>query len=651
MNIKILDSWLREYLKTKAAPQKIAEAMSLTSVSIEKIEPYGKDFLYDIEVTTNRVDLMSVIGLAREAAAILSQFNIEASFVEPKLLKIEALKTDPLHITIENDKTLVRRICAVILEVKQKESPKFIQDRLESSDIRSLNNLIDVTNYVMRETGHPAHVFDYDRLTTKKLIIRESKKGETITTLDQKKHILPGGDIVADNGEGEIVDLLGVMGTANSVITPETTRILYFLDNNETSHIRHTSMSLAIRTEAATINEKGIDPELTYEALLRGIELYKEIADAKMASEIIDIYPDKVSPKTVNVSHEKIERLIGIEISVKEIGSILTKLGFKNEFSAGKFKVTIPTSRLNDVEIEEDVIEEVARVYGYHKLPNVLPPTTEVEIEKGENKTFYWETKVKNALKHWGFTETYTYSMVSEDLFEGPLKDAVTIQNPLSEENVYMRRTLVPSLLQVVGEHQAREEIHIFELANIYEKREKDLPNERLSLAGVIKKPNLSFFEIKGIIEGILTELGIERYSFKEKQSGGLGADIFVEKELVGEIEILEQNLGDFEINFEILLKYATTKKKYHAVSKFPPAIEDIRIVIPEKSSYGQVIKLIGKLSYLVVDVSLFDMYKDKITLRITYQNPNDNITSEQVAIEREKILKGLHKELGIELT
>ena len=650
MNIKILDSWLRDYLKTKASPQKIAEAMSLTSVSIERIEPYGKDFLYDIEVTTNRVDLMSVIGLAREAAAVLSQFDIEASFIEQKLPKIEPLRSTPLPISIENDKTLVRRICAVILEVKQKESPKYIQERLESSDIRSLNNLIDVTNYVMRETGHPAHVFDYDRLTTKKLIIRESKKGEEIVTLDQKKHVLPGGDIVADNGEGEIVDLLGVMGTANSVITPETTRILYFLDNNEASHIRHTSMSLAIRTEAATINEKGIDPELTYEALLRGIELYKEIADAKIVSEIIDIYPKKVSPKTINVSHEKIEKLIGVAIQVKEIGDILTKLGFKNELKAGTFKVTIPTLRLNDVEIEEDVIEEVARVYGYHKLPNVLPPTTEVELEKAENKTFYWETKIKQALKYWGFTETYTYSMVSADLFEGPLGDAVTIQNPLSEENVYMRKTLVPSLLQVAGEHQAREEIRIFELANIYGKKEKDLPNERLSLSGVIKKQNLSFFEIKGIIEGILAELGIEKYFFKERESGGLGADIFIEKDLLGEIEMLEANLGDFEINFEILLKHATTKKKYHVVSKFPPAIEDIRIIIPEKSSYEQVVRLIRKLSYLVVCVSLFDMYKDKITIRITYHNPNENITSEQVAIEREKILKGLHKELGIEL-
>lgn len=649
MNIKILDSWLREYLKTSATPQKIAQALSLTSVSIERIDPYGKDFLYDIEVTTNRVDLMSVVGLAREATTALSQFNTKASFVPPKFPKIEPFSAEVLPITIVNDKTLVRRICAVILEVKQKESPKYIRERLESSDIRSLNNLIDVTNYVMRETGHPAHVFDYDRLTTKKLIIRESKKGEIIVTLDQKKHVLQGGDIVADNGNGEIVDLLGIMGTTNSIITDETKRILYFLDNNEPAHIRKTSMSLDIRTDASTINEKGVDTELTYKALLAGIELYKEIAGAKIVSEIIDIYPQKVNPKTLTVSYDKIQKIIGVEILQREIKNILSDLGFENEFKNGIFKIVVPTSRINDIKIEEDIVEEVARIYGYHKLPNILPPISG-ELEITENKTFYWEEKTKYALKYWGFTETYTYSMVSQDLFEGPLENAVTIQNPLSEENVYMRRTLVPSLLQVVSKHQSREKIHIFELANIYEKRKDNLPDEKLSLAGVIKKVDLSFFEIKGVIEGILEEFGIDKYAFREKQSGGLGADIFIEKNFLGEIEMLETNLGNFEINFELLLKYATTTKRYHPISKFPPAIEDIRIVIPKNSSYQNVVKLIKNLSRLVIDVSLFDIYKDKITLRITYHDPNENITSVQVGIEREKILKGLQKEFGIEL-
>src|SRR3989344_3080193 len=193
MNIKILDSWLREYLKTKASPQKIAEYMSLTSVSIEKLEKLGDDYIYDIEVTTNRPDLISVIGLAREGAAILPQFGIDAKFVPPTLVK--PTSDNKLGIEIVNDPKLVNRVLAVALEIKLGPSPKQIKARLEASGIRSLNNGIDVTNYVMREIGHPMHVFDMDRLNTGKIIIRESKNGEKIITLDGKEYEVPGGDI------------------------------------------------------------------------------------------------------------------------------------------------------------------------------------------------------------------------------------------------------------------------------------------------------------------------------------------------------------------------------------------------------------------------------------------------------------------------
>ena len=290
MNIKILDSWLREFIKTKASAKQISDYLSLTSISVERLEKYKNDFVYDIEVTTNRPDLMSVIGIASEASAVLPQFDIAATYVTPHVKKFK--QEDNLTNYIKNDSSLVNRICAAILEVKMGESPPHVKERLETSGIRSLNNIVDVTNYVMREIGHPVHAFDYDRLTTKKLIVRESKKGEKITTLDGKVYILPGGDIVADNGEGEIIDLLGIMGTQNSVVTNDTKRILLFTDNNQPYHIRKTSMFLGIRSEAAVLNEKGIDPRKALDALLAGIELYYKIADAKLVSKIIDIYPN-----------------------------------------------------------------------------------------------------------------------------------------------------------------------------------------------------------------------------------------------------------------------------------------------------------------------------------------------------------------------
>src|SRR3990167_3941658 len=228
MNIKILDSWLREFLQAKATPKQISQNLSLTSVSIERIQAYKKDFIYDIEVTTNRPDLASVSGIAREASAVLPQFGIDAKYTPPSLSKPKDIK-EKTKVTIVNDKTIVNRVCAVAMEVTVKPPPDKITERLLTSDIRSLNNIIDITNYVMRTIGHPTHVFDFDRLQTDKLLIRESRKGEEIETLDGKKHILPGGDIVAEDAKGKIVDLLGIMGLENSVVSDKTKRILFFI--------------------------------------------------------------------------------------------------------------------------------------------------------------------------------------------------------------------------------------------------------------------------------------------------------------------------------------------------------------------------------------------------------------------------------------
>lgn len=651
MNIKILDSWLREYLKTKAKPSKIAEMLSLTSVSVEKYEKYGNnDYLYDIEITTNRPDLMSVVGIAREAAAMLPQFNIKAEFVPPKLEKPKPVKKS-LPINIKNNPRLVNRVIAVVLEINLKQSPGYIKERLEASGIRSLNNLIDITNYIMREIGHPTHVFDYDRLTTRKLIIRESDKGEKVVTLDGKEHTLLGGDIVADNGEGEIIDLLGVMGTANSVITDKTKRIVLFIDNNEPYRIRKTSMSLAVRTEAAVLNEKGVDPELGMKAILRGIYFYEKTADAKLLSNIIDIYPNIPKVKKILINTDKINRLIGIEIPVKTSVEILKRLGFEVNVQGKNLNLIVPSWRNNDIEIEEDVIEEIARIYGFYKLPNVLPPLTKVDTYHQTYDPFYWEKRVKNALKYWGFTEIYTYSMVSEILLEGPVEEALTLANPLSEDMVYLRKTLVPSLLSVVRANPNRDDIRIFELANVYLPKEGDLPNETLRLSGIIKKEKVSFHEVKGIIEAVLSDLGIQNIVFKDRKSGGTGAEIYCNNDCFGEIEILNENIIDFELNFETILKYANLKISYKPIAKYPPIIEDVSLIVNPNINYENIVKLIKEKSKLVADISLIDIYDNKRTFRIRYQHPEKNLTTEEVAKERQKIYSSLEKNLGVKIT
>ncbi len=649
MNIKILDSWLKEYLKTDASPKELAKALSASSVSVERIEKFGNDFVYDIEVTTNRPDLMSIIGIAQEAAAVLPQSGINATFT-PLDLKKPTIQKKEAEITIKNDPKLVNRVCAAILEVKVGKSPEYMRKRLESADIRSLNNLIDITNYVMVEMGHPAHVFDYDRLLTKTLSIRQSKPGEKITTLDGKTHTLPGGDILADDGKGTIVDLPGIMGVENSVVTDDTQRIVLFINNDNPHLIRKTSMSLGIRTEAAILNEKRVDPELAYKALLRGIELYQQIADATVIADIIDIYPHPIEPQSVTVELSKIQQVIGVPIEKKTVESILKDLGFRVASTAEHITVTPPSSRAHDITIEEDVIEEVARVYGYYKLPSILPPTTSIQPYQLDTNEFYWEERAKNALKYWGFTEVYTYSMVSEELLEVAPEEAVTIQNPLNEDMVYMRTTLIPSLLQAVKENKNRQTLSLFEIAKVYLKQENNLPKEILHLAGVIKKDNVSFYEVKGIIEQLFSDLGIKTYSFAKKASGGEGADVYLQKDRIGTIEILEENLIDFELDFEMIKREATLKKTYTPLSKYPPIIEDVSLIADASITYAEIVNLIKKQSELIQNVELIDTYENKKTFRITYQSKDRNLTNADITQIRESIYNHLKKDINAQI-
>ncbi len=635
MNILIPNNWLKDYLETDATPQEFARAMSLASVSIERVEKIDDDYIYDIEVTTNRPDLMSVIGIAREASAVLPQHGYKARFKPGKIDYSYDIVPKSDLLKIQNDSRLVNRIMAVILEVDLGPSPKTVSDRLNKTGIRSINNVVDVTNYIMREIGHPSHVFDYDRLLNHTLIIRPSRPGEKIITLDEKEYSLPGGDIVADNGEGEIVDLLGIMGTANSVVTDKTKKVVLFLDNNIAHILRKTSMNLGIRTEAAVLNEKGVNPEIMLPTLLNGIELLIKNAKAKVISPIIDIYPNKVFPKTVTVSKKKIDNVIGVDIPEKTIETILRDLGFGVTVKNSEFMVEVFTSRINDIQIPEDVIEEVARIYGYHKLPNVLPIfPTQTYYHQSEDE-FFWIQQLKNAFKFWGFNEVYTYSMVSEELFEGPIEEAIKLKNPLDEDHAFMRRSLTPSVIQAALLNKNYDSLVLFEIANVYIKK-KGLPDERLHLSAVMKSAYADFSLGKGVVERVFEILGITNFSFEKREDVVLGANVLFDKKVVGSIEVLDE--VTFELDLSSLLPHATQKKNYVPPAKFPPVIEDIRVEMPSHYSFQKVSKAIKQVSDLVYEVSLLDVYKDKKTFRITYIDRTKNLTNEDIVPIREKI-------------
>jgi phenylalanyl-tRNA synthetase beta chain len=674
MNILISFNWLKEYLKTQASAESLGKYLSLCGPSVEKIEKKGNDFVFDIEVTTNRVDMMSILGIGREAKTILPQFGIKASFNEPKLASNIKPEGKSLPITIKDANHLCQRVLGIVMDnVKLGPSPKKIQDRLSKTGIRSLNNAVDITNYVMTEIGHPAHVFDYDRIKTKKLIIRKAEKGEKIVSLEAKEYTLKGGDIVIDDGTGSIIDLPGIIGTKNSIVTPKTKRVLFFIETNNPVQIRKSSMEQGIRTVAATLNEKGIDPELAKTALLRGIQLFKELTGAKIASKIHDIYPCPYQKKTVNCSLQIIKQRLGVDIKENKVKQILTSLGFdvkaiknskknntlNNQIS---FKVGVPSWRANDVKIAEDVVEEVARIYGYHSLPSILPPLYKMP-KKPENTNFHWEKKVKQMLKNWGFTETYTYTFQSNkelEKFDLDKEKHLKLKNPLTKEWVFLRTNLLPSLLSVLRFNKGyKKTIKLFELSNVFLPQKDKLPKEKQILILILQKEK--FYVLKGICETLLKELGIKNLRFvkikKEKYPNWHPVKTALVKSrgkklgLIGLLKAsttqnfeLEKKVTAAYLDFENITSLATSKKTYKPIPKYPPIIEDLSFIISKKITTQKIKRVIKNSHPFIVKVKLKSIYKAVKTFEVHYQAANKSLKAEEAAKIRKSVVKNLKK-------
>ena len=645
MDIIISDNWLREYLDTPAKPSQIAEYVSLCGPSVEKIEKLNGDTLYHVEITTNRIDSVSVYGFAREVTAILPRFNISAKLkplVPNKIIK----HVDNLPFKVVSDHKLVRRTIGVVLtDIKNWKSPDWMQKRLNSCGVRSLNSVVDITNYIMLEVGHPSHAFDYDKIKNKKFIIRESKSGESVTSFDGKTYKLNGGDIVFDDGEGVIIDLPGIIGTKNSVVDTNTKRVFFFIDNNDPIRIRNTSMGLAIRTMAAAINEKGVDPELGITAIYRGIELFQKICGAITASKVYDDYPNPYKKKSIKIDKNFINQSLGIDLNKNDIQIYLTSLEFKPKWSKNTLFVSVPSFRANDIDIPEDLIEEIARIYGYHNLPSNL---MNGDLPDPLFMTpFRVESLIKNTLKSLGGTEVYTLSLVPYDFIKN---NTLRISNPLGKETEYLRTSLRPSLIQAVDENiGVKEPLHLFEMANVYIPKKGNLPNEVMYLAGIFSC--YDYREAKGIIESLLTELNIN-YDFIPKDSEGFQASkcLIIKSGIItlGKFGVLEKiDLIYYEFDTQYLINSYKAYPSYKPLPKYPPQIEDITLILPERTKVGDLIQSIESVDTDICKVELHDIFKNAYTFRINYQNPKKTLTNEEVEIIRNKILQLVKQKYG----
>ena len=389
MNVSIPYSWLKDYIKTNASVEEIAESLSLHSFSVEKIRKTDGDEIFEIEVTPNRGDALSVLGVARELRAVLPVRGFKCEWLprEEKFTgKINV--ADRIDVVIE-DKTLVPRFSAIIMDkITFGDSPKLVKERLEKVGIRPLGNVIDVTNYMMVDKGQPMHVFDYDKIVGGKMTVRESREGEVITTLDGVDRKLPAGVIVIEDGGGRLIDLCGIMGAKNSEVDENTRKILLFVQVYDPVRIRRASMTLGHRTEAALRFEKGVDYEGVISALWESVDMIEKLSGAVVSSDLVDIVNFSRETKEIEVDAEKISRIAGKEIKSEDAFSYLNSLGFEKSKTRDGY-VIVPSWRYDDINVPEDIAEEVIRLYGYYNLPVKLLEGAIPIVET--SKLFYWK--------------------------------------------------------------------------------------------------------------------------------------------------------------------------------------------------------------------------------------------------------------------
>ncbi len=617
-------SWLEDYVKINLPLKDLMWRMTEVGLTTESFDEIGKEIVLDAEVTPNRPDWMSVIGIAREIAAI------QDTSLKLPLINNPLPKTANLPFKIKNDFNLAPRYTAItVKDVSQKPSPQWMQDRLITVGLRPINNLVDITNYVMFETGNPIHVFDYNKLHNGEMTIMKSKGGEKFVSVDEKSYSLPENAIIFKSRD-EVVDLCGIKGGLNSGINPDTKNILILVAVYNGQLIRRTSQRMGLSSEASRIFERGANLGGTVDTLKRTCNLIQEFAGGETASDLIDVRKEEIVPLKLTLNLSRLEKILGITIPKDKVQSILKRLSLSPVLKSTSVECSIPLYR-NDLRIEEDLIEEVARLYGYNNFPKTLP-FGEIPVQVIPYfKDYTIEQKIKNFFTAAGYSEVQTYSLISEsDLKQVEInsEDVLRVDNPVSREFEYLRPNLKSNLIKAVIENKPNfEEINLFEIGKIYLGKNIKLANEEYEVAGITNEKN--YFKIKGLLERIFSDFHVNENPEKY-------------------IESLPEGVY-FSFPYSLLITYSKNFKKFISVPKYPAIIEDMSFIVPTEERVGNIIKIIKSQSLLIKNIELFDKYESTRTFRITYQHPDKNLTTKEVAPIREKIIKKL-KEKSLKL-
>lgn len=641
---------------------------------------YLGDAVLSLDITPNRPDCLSVIGIAREVAALTGQ--------SLRLPDYDYRETDAgidnmvaVEITAPD---LCPRYCATLITgVKLAESPPWMQRRLLASGMRPINNIVDITNYVMMEYGQPLHAFDYESIGGSKIIVRRAAEGERIFTLDGQERQL-SGDMLVIADDAWPVAVAGVMGGASSEVVENTTTILLEAASFKPSSIHYTGRTLRLPSEACMRFERGISPSLTLPALRRATQLIAELAGGKVAKGIIDVYPGKKEKEPLKLPTGEVNRLLGVEFSEKQITNTLNSLGFdcRPVASDSEVAVSVPYWR-SDINLTVDLVEEVARVIGYDRIPTTML-SRPIPGQNPEPITGL-KRKIVSHLAGYGFQEILSYSLTSLEMLNRVSRDnlesaALRVANPMSSEQEYLRTSLRANLLATLAANRRYDDggIKLFELSRVYRPRPGDLPDERETLCGLLSGPLLDeswfgsgesadFFAVKGVVEALLSQLGVTA-GFEPGSDRGLhpvkqarmvidGNTIGIFGELHPEVQRgfdIVEPVYLFEIDLTELLPLATRRAAFKPVPRFPAVLRDMALVVAVGVSHRQIIDIIR--DYPLVDrVAIFDVYsgdqvpagKKSMAYRITYQSPDHTLTDDEVNGVQQQILSRLSAKFG----
>lgn len=677
-------NWLKEFVDFDLPPEQLAHKLTMAGFEVEGIEKKEDDTIFDIGVTPNRPDCLSIRGIAREISAIL-----EIPFKDIPI-EIKQEKGKGPVVEIHNSGLCPRYASRTICGVKPGTSPEWLSKRLEACGIRPISNIVDITNYLLLETGQPMHAFDLDKLSGGKIIVKEAGDIKSIMTLDDEERTLSKEMLLICDAEKPVA-IAGIMGGKNTEVSGSTLNVLLESAYFNPSSVRKTSKVLNLSTESSYRFERGTDREAVIFALDRGAQMISELAEGQI-SAVTDEYPAPFKPEKISVSIQKVSSVIGVDIGEAFISKTLSNLGFKIERDKDKLFV-VPPSYRNDVERDIDIIEEIARMYGYDKIPSSLPvlQMSAAPEHKGQEliKT------LKASMTKSGFSEVINFSFMNPDALDklnlspdDKRRNLLYVKNPLRKEDAVMRTSLVPALLNNISLNLNRGEkmLRLFELSNVFLPSDRKLPDEIMQMAAAFHKESVSsiwesrhdgFYDLKGALENIFALLKIDKVSFIKNSTAaetylhpGKSGSIMIDNDKIGSIGVLHPGVAEaFDIKGDIavaeiyntdkLLKALPPKTTYAPIPRYPYAERDAALVVNDEVPVSAVKKeILGVESDIIEAVTLFDIYKGKpipsdkksLAFSIRYRSAERTLTDQEVDKLHSEIIQRLQRNLGAEL-